>query len=60
MLVEVKFQWSDEYGTCYECGLPAAFLVGDRKQSADSADLRCAVCAANAAADGELIARVEG
>lgn len=58
-IIEVTFKWSDEYGFCYECGRPAAFLVGDRRDSFDTADLRCAVCAANAAADGEIVARVD-
>lgn len=59
-LVTVTFEWSNEHGECYECGRPAAFLVGDRRESFDTADLRCAVCAANAAVDGETIIRVEG
>lgn len=59
-LIDVHFQWSDEYGFCYDCGRPAAYLIGDRRESADTADLRCSVCAADCAADGEIITRLTG
>lgn len=51
----VVFTWSTKLGNCYDCGLPAAFTV-DREESSD---LRCAVCAANAAARGETIQRID-
>lgn len=57
----VEFDWSTEWGSCYECGLPAAFrLVGLAvyETNLDSWK-RCAVCAANAAATGEFIARID-
>lgn len=54
-LQHVEFDWSTKHGQCYDCGLPAGFqLVGD----AGSTGKRCAVCAANAAADGEQITRL--
>lgn len=46
----VVFQWR-RTATCYDCGLPAAFL--------HSSDPLCAVCAANAAANGVTISRIE-
>lgn len=53
-LEKVVFHWSTANGRCYECGLPAAFhrhdLTGKTKL--------CAVCAANAAADDEIITRI--
>ena len=57
----VVFQWSRQDGDCEDCGLPAAFL-----QPAYNAGggllvpehRLCAVCAANAAADGETIERI--
>jgi hypothetical protein len=53
MLVDVTFTWSDKHGPCYDCGRPAAFLAGE--------DIAiCAVCAANRAADGDQITRIEG
>ena len=48
----VIFHWSDEHGKCSDCGRPAAFF--------DSIDQRlCALCAANAAADGDIIRWIE-
>lgn len=53
-LATVVFQWSEEWGECYDCGLPAAFMVGpDTAFTAEG--LRCAVCAAQAACEGETI-----
>jgi hypothetical protein len=42
------FHWSREHGDCYDCSRPAAFLGGLRVKY-------CAICAANAAAEGEPI-----
>lgn len=58
MLVTVIFQWVDQYGPCYECGRPAAFFVG-KDDGPRPQTKRCAVCAANAAADGEFVQRIE-
>jgi len=72
-LVNVSFQWSDQYGTCYECGLPAAFALplayNDIEQTTwefnrdtfviEDKHKRCAVCAANAAVDGDAVVRIE-
>lgn len=58
-IVPVTFYWTDRNGYCDECGLPAAFkLIGHRAYETD-AWLLCSVCAANAAADGEFIERIE-
>lgn len=64
----VVFEWNTELGHCYECGLPAAFwlpnvyegfLARPRDQYGVADDeKRCSVCAANAAADGERVARI--
>lgn len=53
----IEFRWSREHGDCYGCGLPAAFTSSDAKMSPEN--LRCAVCAANDAADGCRIRRVD-
>jgi hypothetical protein len=52
--------WSDTHGPCYECGLPAAYLVpdahtrtGQPTPPAGPQHKRCALCAAQNAADGE-------
>ena len=59
----VVFHWTREWGDCYECGLPAAFFLPDAYGVEDEApsrhNLRCAVCAANAAAEGERVARID-
>lgn len=58
-LVHVEFEWSDEHGTCCDCGLPAAYVldgVSRRPDNAPSAeDFRCSICAALAASEGERI-----
>jgi hypothetical protein len=55
----IMFAWHERHGHCSDCGLPAAFrLVGPRYQPDDEAWLRCSVCAANAAAEGEAIERL--
>lgn len=52
----VTFIWTTKHGHCYDCGLPAAF----RREYKDIyRDKLCAVCAANAACDGETIVRIE-
>lgn len=60
-LVDVHFQWEDRHGKCSECGLPAAFLVPDAygDRALDDHHKRCAVCAANDAAGGERVIRIE-
>lgn len=54
----VTFTWSRDHGDCEDCGLPAAFwnvhAYGPWKHQR-----LCAVCAANAAADGGCIQRIE-
>ena len=47
----IVFGWSRNHGDCYDCGLPAAFL--------SEGQTLCAVCAANHAADGALVSRIE-
>lgn len=58
-IVKVCRDWTDEKGFCEECGDPAAFCVPDAygpNHKLDNTNLRCAICAANAAAyDGERI-----
>jgi hypothetical protein len=51
-LVHVEFDWSDEFGRCYDCGLPAAYETGTRSTRRE---LLCSVCAAQHAADGEVL-----
>lgn len=59
----VEFVWSSEDGDCYDCGLPAAFWsaaqYGATRDEPEPEDLLCAVCAANVAADGFAIDRIE-
>ena len=60
----VTFVWSSKHGHCYECGLPAAFKVGQYLQqplahNVPPEDKRCSVCAANVATHGEVITRIE-
>lgn len=59
---EVTFTWSTRAGRCYDCGRPAAFLRGTylrQPHDSDETTKLCAVCAANAAADGEPITRID-
>jgi hypothetical protein len=51
----VVFHWTRHHGDCYGCGLPAAFYI---ESVTGDAALRCAVCAANAAVDGETVHRI--
>jgi hypothetical protein len=49
--------WSEDYGTCYDCGKPAAFALPDAygenpDNVIEDTHKRCAICAANGAADG--------
>jgi hypothetical protein len=53
----VVFQWSAKHGECHECGLPAAFI--DRPYGDGEERRLCAVCAANSAAEGQAITRIE-
>lgn len=57
----VVLQWSRKHGECQECGLPAAFrtLNAAPPGRPDTSRNLCAVCAANFAADGETIMRIE-
>lgn len=57
-IVTVTFQWTDEKGTCYECGNPALYCLPDAygpNHKLDHVNLRCPVCAASAAAEGERV-----
>jgi hypothetical protein len=47
----VVFQWRRNYGDCYDCGLPAAYATERLRL--------CCVCAAQAAAGGEKITRLD-
>lgn len=51
------FHWSRELGDCYDCGLPAAFF---RDGTTDDSSRLCAICAANSAALGSPIVRIDG
>lgn len=65
------FVWSNEHGHCYECGLPAAFYLpvaylkeepgatNEGDEGPTEWNKRCAVCAANAAAEGEAVKRID-
>lgn len=66
----VTFVWSNEHGYCYDCGMPAhfflpyAYIPGDITpgclgQKPNDTNKRCGVCAANAAAEGETVRRIE-
>ncbi len=57
----VVFHWSTEHGACYDCGLPAAFYrtMRDLRVEPLPEDLLCAICAANAAAGGDEIMRID-
>lgn len=58
-LVDVTFRWSVDNGECEPCGLPAAFFGIDQYGEGRHQRL-CCVCAANLAADGWLIAHIDG
>lgn len=54
------FQWSREYGECWDCGLPAAYAAGSPPERDSIPERRlCCVCAAEAAAGGETIDRLD-
>lgn len=58
----VLLHWSREHGDCIDCGLPAAFFAPDRFGGWSDAHVRniaCAICAANWAAEGNVIRRIE-
>lgn len=60
----VIFHWSADHGECYDCGLPAAFKADlyrtpKRTDERDIWENQCAVCAANAAANGHTIVRIQ-
>ena len=52
------FLWSRNHGDCYDCGRPAAFRATEAYGRQIEGPILCAVCAANYAADGELIERL--
>lgn len=59
----VIFHWNADHGECYDCGLPAAFKADlyrtpKRTDERDVWENQCAVCAANAAANGHTIVRI--
>lgn len=55
-LQTVTFHWHTRYGPCEDCGLPSAYLIDGNSESA----LRtCSVCAAEHAAGGSHIARLD-
>lgn len=51
-MVHVEFDWSDKHGTCYDCGLPAAYEVGDWSKYHRKL---CSVCTALAVYEGDTI-----
>jgi len=55
---EIIFHWSREHGDCYDCGRPAAFRAVDCYGRARH-EILCSVCAANWAADGQIIERID-
>lgn len=60
-LAVVVFQWSTKHGPCHDCGLPAAYVQPNAygpKSTAEPPKL-CAVCAADVAAGGAEILRIE-
>lgn len=50
----VTFDWSDEHGECYDCGAPAAYVVGDENGHTTTL---CSVCTAMHVYEGEFIVR---
>lgn len=54
----VVLGWSNRHGPCYECGLPAAFALADEGPLRPEIK-RCSVCAANDAATGIAIVRID-
>lgn len=59
----VIFHWEDSAGNCYNDGYPAAFAAPDAYgrlagNPIGPEHLRCSVCAANDAVDGERIVRI--
>lgn len=58
MIVRVTFDWDDHFGTCYDCGTPAAYTAperyGEDKPLTDEM-LLCAICAVKEASEGGRI-----
>ena len=54
----IIFHWSRKHGDCLDCGNPAAFRATEAYGRKIEGPILCAVCAANYAADGELIERL--
>lgn len=52
-LIDVHFKWSDEHGTCHDCGRPAAYEAIDAYGPGRHEKL-CSVCTASWAADGHI------
>ena len=57
-LVRVTFDWDDRHGECHDCGLPAAYLLLNGFGPGEHVRT-CCVCAADYAADGCSIRRIE-
>lgn len=53
------FEWSRDHGNCADCSCPAAFYSLNAYGEGRHQRL-CAVCAANAAAEGMSIKRIDG
>lgn len=51
----VTFEWSTQYGTCQDCGLPAAYKLLNVEQAGGGDILLCSVDAAYHAAHGDEI-----
>lgn len=51
-LETIVFRWTRNHGDCYDCGKPAAFQTNLKIKL-------CCLCAANCAADGEQITRID-
>lgn len=60
-LVKVEFEWDNQWGKCYDCGLPAAYISPLRYGESGTTGpwgpehLLCSVDAAMAASEGEEI-----
>lgn len=54
-LVHVEFDWSNEHGECYDCGLPAAYKLKHIGLDNHQDFVLCSVCAAYHASHGDEI-----
>ena len=58
-LVRVEFDWSDEHGDCFDCGLPAAYRIPRfTHNTMPDTDIFCSICAAGYASRGFEIRRL--